>query len=747
MELELFDRNRIDTIFSRALPQLPNVDMWTEYLNYLRRILPLVPDPTGTNRSTITQAFDAVLDAVGIDPDSGKLWREYVDFVRDGPGVVGGEGWQDRQKADLLRAAYQRAVKLPHGELVKLWKEYDNFELSLNKVNGRQKLQEMSPHYMTAKTSRTQMDHRIVGLDRSSLPVLPPVAGCEGEEAFASQLQRWKDWLAWESDDPMVYNGEKDRDVAAYRKRILYVYRQAVMFLHYYPPMWFDAANWCFEQGSEEMTAQGEDFLDRGMKANPESVLLALEKADRVESGLETGSSDEVAIANGEKLDVVFERVHKALYDLREKMLEREKEAVQKIKEHFASLPPKEEDEQGMRPDEDDDDEDSPTEKPKTRAEEMQAHIQQLQAASKAHLEVLKHTISYVWVAKMRAFRRVQGQGMPNKPKKGFRGVLAEARPRGQLSSEVYIASALMEWNCYKDPSALKLFEKGLRLFPTDEGFAMEYIKHLVACSDLTNARVVFETTVGKIMGTQTLPDQQRKQKARPLMAYMHSFESNYGELAQIKKLDERMKEMYPGESDFDRFSQRFVMAPGFDGTGVQLILSTSQARPKTQASIEAMQHFVPTIEQPRATPEVSGLRLGPSGPYIASPKRPLDLDSDGDTPRKFMRAESPLKGAAGRRIQSTNITHSATNSTSGLNNVQAGGGSGFVTKNYIPGSTQSITAPVPVGPPPLPELVRHMLAQLPPASQYRAVVFDPAKTVEVIRQLDMGQARMNLGR
>jgi len=699
------------------------------YLEYLRRVFPVNPDPQGGNRAIITQAFDAVLDNVGMDPDAGRLWRDHIDFVKSGPGNIGGTGWQDLQKVDLLRKAYHRAIKLPHEDLTKLWKEYDNFELGTNKAGGRKALQEQSPHYMTARTAKTQMDQRISRLDRKSLPVLPPVHGFEGEEAYAVQVEAWRGWIDWEKkEDPLVL---KEDETPLYRKRVVYVYKQATMQLRFYPQIWFEAAMWCFEQVADDMVAQGEDFLDKGIAANPESVLLALTKANRIETMSPARSTDEEIIGNGERLDVPFENCHKALYSLREKIAKRQEAALKTIQAHFASLPP-EEAEEPKGDDDDEDDGDMLSEKPKTRQEQMQAQMQAVKDASAGPLEAYKRTISYVWVAKMRAFRRIQGQGMPNKPKKGFRGVFAEARPRGQLSSDVYVASALMEWHCYKDPSALKIFERGLKLFPADAEFALEYIKHLVSNNDITNARVVFETTLTKVLGASNIAESGRKEKCRPLLLYMHEFESNYGDLAQIHKLEKRMADMFPDEPDIARFAHRFAL-PSFDGMQVQLVLSPTQVMPKTTVP----QQPLPTIEAPGRFEE-SGLRLGPNGPYMASPKRPLE-DSDTDTPqRKFMRGDSPLKGAAGRRIQHQAVGSTASAAIGGV----GGGNGGFVTKNYIPGAGGQ-------GPPmpgALPRDVTFLLRILPPASSYHTNVFDPVRMVELLWGIDVDGARSRIG-
>lgn len=123
-----------ENIFSKSLLTVPNVNLWSVYLNYIRRRNDLTNDTTGTARATISQAYEFVLDNIGIDRDSGRIWQEYVQFIRSAPGQIGGSSWQDQQKMDQMRKAFQRAVCIPHLNVNALWKEYDQFEMSLNKL-------------------------------------------------------------------------------------------------------------------------------------------------------------------------------------------------------------------------------------------------------------------------------------------------------------------------------------------------------------------------------------------------------------------------------------------------------------------------------------------------------------------------------------------------------------------------------------------------------------------------------------
>lgn len=134
MELELNNFVEAEQLFSKSLLSVPNVKLWTVYLDYIRRRNDLSSDTTGQARQTITQAYEFVIDNIGVDKDSGRIWSDYVQFVRSAPGQIGGSNWQDQQKMDQLRKIYQRAICMPIPNVTTLWKEYDQFEMGLNKM-------------------------------------------------------------------------------------------------------------------------------------------------------------------------------------------------------------------------------------------------------------------------------------------------------------------------------------------------------------------------------------------------------------------------------------------------------------------------------------------------------------------------------------------------------------------------------------------------------------------------------------
>jgi cleavage stimulation factor subunit 3 len=133
MEKDLEEKAKVEQIFQRTLLQLPNVSLWSMYIDYIRRRHNLATDTDGKARAIITQAFDLCLAQIGLDKDAGFLWQDYINFAKSAPGHVGGSGWQDQQKMDSLRKIYRQAICVPTQTVNAIWQEYSRFENELNK--------------------------------------------------------------------------------------------------------------------------------------------------------------------------------------------------------------------------------------------------------------------------------------------------------------------------------------------------------------------------------------------------------------------------------------------------------------------------------------------------------------------------------------------------------------------------------------------------------------------------------------
>ncbi|KAL2023732.1 hypothetical protein VTK56DRAFT_1446 [Thermocarpiscus australiensis] len=700
MELDMNNFPEAEMIFNKSLMSTLNVNLWTKYLDYIRRRNDL-NDSTGHARQTVSRAYEFVIDNIGLDKDSGKIWAEYIQFIKYGPGTVGGSQWQDQQKMDQLRKAYQRAICVPIANVNTLWKEYDQFEMGLNKLTGRKYLAEKSPSYMSAKSANTALENITRGLQRTTLPRLPPAPGFDGYEEYMEQVEIWKKWIAWEKSDPLDLKDDKDQP-GLYQKRILYVYKQALMALRFWPEMWVDAAQWCFDNDitSKDGSSTGLEFLTKGIEANPESVLLALKHADYIESTYPVEENDEAKIARGKAVRAPYNKLLDTLYGIIKGLKEREAAEIARIEEAARAA----RESSVKKSDEDDEDDEAGAADKDAQDSRTNDQIRAIKQGYAAQTQLLSRTISFVWIALIRAMRRIQGKGKPNTELGGMRQAFQDARHRGRLTSDVYAAVAQLEWTIYKDPAGGKIFDRGAKLFPEDENFTLEYIKYLHSRDDFTNARVLFETVVNRLTQKPELVH-----KAKPLYAYFHKYESQFGELAQISKLEKRMAELFPEDPKLAHFSARYS-TDKFDPIAARIIVSpATQLKPKL---------LIPSIEQgtsiqnsPRPPP--FAIRNSPAPATTYSPKRPLPSDDfDENPPRKiqrsdfgeFQRGASPLKGAAGRRLDQ---------------------------QRRMQGSAAAYTS----APAPIARDITFLLSQIPRADLYDYHRFSPARMTNLLRE------------
>jgi len=208
--------------------------------------------------------------------------------------------------------------------------------------------------------------------------------------------------------------------------------------------------------------------------------------------------------------------------------------------------------------------------------------------------------------------------------------------------------------------------------------------------------------------------------RAKPIYSFFHAYEAHYGELSQVSKLEKRMNDLFPEDPQLSLFSQRYSL-PGFDPTAIRPIISPStQARPKAPQSSEKL---LPTQE---STPP---FQLQPAS-ITYSPKRPLE-ESDSESippPRKIARGDSPLKGAAGRRLDAQKRTHQLMHE---------------VNHSSSQSMSYQISTPIPVPPPQptLPREIMFLLGIIPRAGSYNATIFHAERMVNLLRNTDLTRA------
>lgn len=202
--------------------------------------------------------------------------------------------------------------------------------------------------------------------------------------------------------------------------------------------------------------------------------------------------------------------------------------------------------------------------------------------------------------------------------------------------------------------------------------------------------------------------------KAKPLYAYFHKYESQFGELAQIAKLEKRMAELFPDDPKLANFSARYS-TDKFDPIAARIIVSpATQLKPKVL--MQSIEQGTSLQNSPRPLPFATRHSPAPQfQPPTNSPKRPLPLDDfdEPNPPRKiqrsdlgeFQRGASPLKGAAGRRLDQQR-------------RMQGQGAASYTS------------APAPIA-----RDITFLLSQIPRAELYDYHRFNPAKMTNLLRE------------
>eukprot|EP01128_Nolandella_sp_AFSM9_P000056 TRINITY_DN1008_c0_g1_i1.p1 TRINITY_DN1008_c0_g1~~TRINITY_DN1008_c0_g1_i1.p1 ORF type:complete len:651 (-),score=121.45 TRINITY_DN1008_c0_g1_i1:226-2178(-) len=254
----------VEKLYKRCLKLCPDVELWRKYLRY-------VTDTLGANPEAfdeVVTSFEFALDAVGLDIASTKLWLEYLRFLES---QVTENAFDESVKMENLRKLYQRAFVNPMDGLEGIWKRYDEFENTRNKILAKALLNDLGPKYMAARSFYRERKNYYEAVRRHTLAILPT-----GSAQELSQVTLWKKLLNFERENPQ--NLEEDE----LKLRIVFSYSQALRVLYRFPEIWVDFARYLVSVKSTP--AEVEAVYTRGIRACDQSLLLHFAYCDYVES-------------------------------------------------------------------------------------------------------------------------------------------------------------------------------------------------------------------------------------------------------------------------------------------------------------------------------------------------------------------------------------------------------------------------------------------------------------------------------
>ncbi|KAK4046434.1 mRNA 3'-end-processing protein rna14 [Microbotryomycetes sp. JL201] len=497
--------DRVQEIFLRCLRPSTSVALWKFYLDFVRRRNPVDVAQTEQSkaaRATITKAFEFAINHIGQDRKAGEIWYEYLAFLKEG----GNRGtWEDQQKMDALRKAYQRAVQVPLDNVEQIWQDYNQFENTMSKMTAKKFVAELSPAYMTARKVLRELRARFDDLPEPNLPQRP-----DWSKQDKRALDMWRQYLAYEETNPLDIE-----EPTVLQGRIGFAYKKAIASMRFFSEIWYRAAQYDIKLGKED---EARIVLNTGKLANPSSLLLAYTLAELEEA---KGDFDECH----KIYSTLIEHFHGALNKEQQAL----QEEVQEALEQFDSSPDIVADGQ---------DEDVKSKTVQDR-EELKASIT---ARKEAELNKIKKAAASVWITEMTFARRAEGV-------KQARLVFTRARKSPTLIWQVIDASASMEYHWNSDPKvATNVYELGLKTFSKDPDYVLQYLDFLMLTNNPNNARALFERTVALV----------EPEKAKKVWERMVDYECRFGDFTASRKILQRYHEAFPGASPIERFVHRY---------------------------------------------------------------------------------------------------------------------------------------------------------------------------------------------
>jgi len=232
-----------------------------------------VNSQSGDGARTLRQAYDHTVDHIGDDVAAGAVWMEYAAFLKGSPKELwpaGPAGSDATQRMAALRTLYQRALWVPMGETEALWKEYERFEIGVDKALAKKLLADIQQRVGVAKMVYKE---RAAVMNKMSLTAhaLPPERGAKAQRL---QLDTW--WAALAHEKCNMQRMEPGAAAA----RVALCYEQCLMCHFLTPQVWVDFATWHVDAGRADDAAA---VYKRAMKALPHCLLLHFAYADLVE--------------------------------------------------------------------------------------------------------------------------------------------------------------------------------------------------------------------------------------------------------------------------------------------------------------------------------------------------------------------------------------------------------------------------------------------------------------------------------
>mmetsp|Transcript_5450 Transcript_5450/g.7210 ORF Transcript_5450/g.7210 Transcript_5450/m.7210 type:complete len:693 (+) Transcript_5450:163-2241(+) len=278
IELKALNFDHVENILKRTLLSCSSMVLWEYYLKYTKEKLEKEKEANKVSKSEseeeltmqhqekLREAYDFVLENIGFAISSRKLWKDYIAFL----GTMRAETqYEAGQRMTALRKTYQKAVATPIHGVEELWREYQQFENQLGKATADKLIKENKQKHDEAVAIYKERKSRWAGVRSETLP-----ERFKGTDKEKSQLNKWKALIEYELSNPEKVSA------SLLKKRVRFVYTQALSVLQFYPEIWYDFS--MFEaSGNDPMSAEA--VFDRALSTLPYCMLLSFAACDTYE--------------------------------------------------------------------------------------------------------------------------------------------------------------------------------------------------------------------------------------------------------------------------------------------------------------------------------------------------------------------------------------------------------------------------------------------------------------------------------
>ncbi|KZT38713.1 Suf-domain-containing protein [Sistotremastrum suecicum HHB10207 ss-3] len=475
---------------------------------------------------TVHRAYEFALDCIGHDKDAGEVWLDYINFI-DGPIPL--RDWRKSGSRSItakeavvrindMRRLYRRALQIPLVLLDTIWDAYCEFENTVSTQTADMMITSMQnehePSYTIARQQLRFLD--VVGFLQQlssvqpaalELPTRPRPSSSFQDENSDSLCHGWLCYLNWEEGNPLLFDLKTMEGEKEFVRRMKGVYKKAVLKLRFYEVIWCRWFVWYNELKGDKQSDKHNPLtiLQTAIEANPTSLLLNFVLAEQYE------------------IQQNHEEVHR-VYTALIAVLQKELDGI----ERHLSQPSANKTEDA-----------SSTSFSHEDMSNQEGPSETLRGIFQKRIEEL----GSVWCEYMTFARRSRDQV-------ASREIFAQARKSKHLDWRVFDYAAMTEYHLSKAANiATKIYDLGLKRYPTDAGFICQYLHFLVIINDESNARLLFE----KVIANPTLTPE----KARHIWDKWCSFECNFGDLAASQRMQKRMLEIYTAESPAEWLSMR----------------------------------------------------------------------------------------------------------------------------------------------------------------------------------------------